>query len=98
MSLKSGTLLGPYEIHSLIGVGGMGEVYKAWDTRLDRENSRKPTVAVRGESALDVGAPTALFETRIYRGYEVATTRKHQYDVAADGQHFLVLHRFEYIG
>ena len=36
MSLGPGTRLGPYEIRSALGAGGMGEVYKAKDTRLDR--------------------------------------------------------------
>ena len=41
MSLAAGTRLGPYEIVSPIGAGGMGEVYRARDTRLDR------TVAIK---------------------------------------------------
>lgn len=41
MGLASGTKLGPYEIQSLIGSGGMGEVYRAHDSRLDR------TVAIK---------------------------------------------------
>src|SRR5688500_12056257 len=41
MSLPAGNKLGPYEILAPIGAGGMGEVYKARDTRLDR------TVAVK---------------------------------------------------
>ena len=34
MALQSGTRLGPYEIAAQIGVGGMGEVYQARDTKL----------------------------------------------------------------
>ena len=41
MALEPGRKLGPYEILAPIGAGGMGEVYKAKDTRLDR------TVAVK---------------------------------------------------
>jgi serine/threonine protein kinase len=41
MPLPPGTRLGPYEILSLVGAGGMGEVYKSRDTRLDR------TIAVK---------------------------------------------------
>ena len=37
MGLAAGTILGQYEIRSPLGAGGMGEVYRAHDTRLDRE-------------------------------------------------------------
>src|ERR1700687_6308233 len=37
MALTSGTKLGPYEIQSPLGAGGMGEVYRARDSRLERD-------------------------------------------------------------
>jgi serine/threonine protein kinase/Tfp pilus assembly protein PilF len=52
MPLSAGDRLGPYEILALIGTGGMGEVYKARDTRLDR------TVAIKRLK----GQHTARFE------------------------------------
>ncbi len=41
MAIESGTKLGPYEVLGPIGAGGMGEVYRARDTRLER------TVAIK---------------------------------------------------
>ena len=40
-TLKSGAVIGPYTILALIGAGGMGEVYRARDTRLGREVVRQ---------------------------------------------------------
>ncbi len=37
MSLQTGTTLGPYSVTAKIGAGGMGEVYRARDTKLDCE-------------------------------------------------------------
>ncbi len=45
MPLQPGTTLGPYEIQSPLGAGGMGEVYKATDTRLDRTVAIKELLA-----------------------------------------------------
>jgi serine/threonine protein kinase len=53
MSLLPGTTLGPYEIAAAIGAGGMGEVYRARDTRLDR------CVAIKGLARHLAGDPVA---------------------------------------
>jgi eukaryotic-like serine/threonine-protein kinase len=53
MPLPAGTQLGPCEVVGPLGAGGMGEVYKARDTRLDR-------VAVRGASSTERASLTVV--------------------------------------
>ena len=45
MPLEVGSTLGVYEVLSAIGAGGMGEVYKARDTKLDRDVALKILVS-----------------------------------------------------
>ena len=47
MVLAAGARLGPYEIVSALGAGGMGEVYRDRDTRLDRIVAVKVSLAVK---------------------------------------------------
>src|SRR5213078_2908167 len=58
MSLSAGTRLGPYQIVAPLGAGGMGEVYRARDTRLGREVA----VKVLPESLADKADRQARFE------------------------------------
>jgi eukaryotic-like serine/threonine-protein kinase len=89
MALTSGTKLGPYEVQSPLGAGGMGEVYRARDTRLDR------TVAIKI-------LPTHLsadpeFKQRFEREARTVSSLNHPhicqlFDVGQqDGTEFLVM-------
>src|SRR5262247_1820782 len=69
MSLSPGVRLGPYEVLRLIGAGGMGEVYRARDTRLER------TVAVK-VLARDVEHRAELFQ-RFEREAHTISTLNH---------------------
>ena len=62
MSLTSGTTLGPYEILGPIGPGGMGEVYRARDTRLNRTIAIKvlPSGLADDRFARVLDAPTVV--------------------------------------
>ena len=72
MSLTPGDKLGPYEILSPIGAGGMGEVYKARDTRLDRIVALKTSKAEFTERfEREARAVAALNHPNICQLYDV---------------------------
>jgi eukaryotic-like serine/threonine-protein kinase len=80
MPLAAGTRLGPYEIVAAIGAGGMGEVYRARDTRLDRDVAIKvlpPDVAGDPERLdrfeNEARAAAALNHANILAIYDVGT-------------------------
>ena len=57
MALAPGTRLGPYAIVAPLGTGGMGEVYQARDTRLDRTVAIKVLPAELSTGPASAGAP-----------------------------------------
>ena len=76
MPIVSGTKLGPYEILSSLGAGGMGEVYRARDTRLGREVAVKVIARKAGTSTSErfireAQAASALNHPNIITVYEV---------------------------
>jgi len=50
MTIAKGTRLGPYEIDEAIGAGGMGEVYRALDTRLESTGPSIPASSAPSRS------------------------------------------------
>lgn len=56
MLLATGTRLGPHEIHSAIGAGGMGEVYKATDTNLEARSRHQGIAGIAGVRSRSVSA------------------------------------------
>jgi eukaryotic-like serine/threonine-protein kinase len=93
MPLTSGTKLGPYEIIAPLGAGGMGEVYRARDTRLDRDVAIKVLPSHLSESP-DLRA-------RFEREAKTISGLQHPnicvlYDVGRqDGVDFLVMEHLE---
>ena len=93
MTLQTGTRLGPYELQSAIGAGGMGEVYKARDTRLDR------TVAIK--ILPEALAADSQFRDRFDREARAISQLDHPhicalYDVGEqDGTAYLVMQYLE---
>ena len=88
MSLPSGTRLGPYEIANAIGSGGMGDVYRARDTRLDRDVAVKvlPERFVRDAEArarfeLEAKAVAALSHPNILAIHDYGSTEDAAYSV-----------------
>ena len=71
MMLSAGTRLGPYEIESLIGSGGMGEVYKAHDTRLDRVVAVKRLTRQGDDFEHEARAIAALNHPNICQVYDI---------------------------
>jgi eukaryotic-like serine/threonine-protein kinase len=92
MYLPSGTRLGPYRIEAPIGAGGMGEVYRATDTRLNREVAVKvlpsnlTTESSAKRFALEAQAASALNDPHICTIYDVG---EHE------GQQFIVMEMLE---
>src|SRR6202166_4979873 len=93
MALASGTKLGPYEIQSPLGAGGMGEVYRGTDTRLDR------AVAIK-VLASHLSSSPELRQRMEREGRAISSLNHphicHLYDIGSqDGTDYLVMELLE---
>ena len=87
MDLSSGTKIGRYEIRSLLGAGGMGEVYRAFDTQLERFVALKFLKQTDDAEKLrrfrqEAKAVSALNHPNILTIYEVGEYENHQFIVS----------------
>ena len=88
MSLAKGTRIGSYEVIAPLGAGGMGEVYRARDSRLNRDVAVKivpPSVAGNPEALArferESRAVAALSHPNILTIYDVGESNGHPYSV-----------------
>src|SRR5207253_4161145 len=93
MSIEPGTKLGRYEVRSKIGAGGMGEVYLAEDTKLDRKVALKilPAEVAQNHERMrrfvqEAKAAAALKHPHIAHIYEIGE---------AEGRHFISMEYVE---
>ena len=97
MALEPGARLGPYEIQCLLGMGGMGEVYRAKDTRLNRDVAIKvlpELFAHDPETLARFSREAQLLASFTEFAFGSGWTYGAPYDTAADGR-FLALVRTE---